>query len=257
MILNETIAALRRSRHLTQEELGERLGVSAQAVSKWENSISMPDVSLLPLIAEVLEVDLNALFGHAAAGGEMPTAAMAVEGVYRAALQGVTAPFGEREAWRELREELAADATLHSMTLSCEGGLYADGRLALVLCGAPKAEDILPTEAAQGVLRALADRSAMTILASFLAHRYAATVAAVSARCTMAEEEVGRALAVLVGLGLVERETVALDGERVDVYRAVSTHRLLYLLAALHLAEELARKQDHCCYYHGDAAWCF
>lgn len=61
-ILNERIAALRKERGLTQEQLGQMVGVSAQAVSKWEKG-SMPDAELLPTIACQLEVSLDGLFG--------------------------------------------------------------------------------------------------------------------------------------------------------------------------------------------------
>ncbi|MBQ8392961.1 MAG: helix-turn-helix transcriptional regulator [Clostridia bacterium] len=49
------IARLRKSKGLTQNELGERLYVSFQAVSKWERGESMPDISLLTDLAAVLE----------------------------------------------------------------------------------------------------------------------------------------------------------------------------------------------------------
>lgn len=49
------IASLRKSKGLTQAELGDRLCISPQAVSKWERGESMPDISLLPDLAAVLE----------------------------------------------------------------------------------------------------------------------------------------------------------------------------------------------------------
>ncbi len=55
------IARLRRERGMTQEELGERLGVSAQAVSKWENDISCPDILALPALADLLGVSTDEL----------------------------------------------------------------------------------------------------------------------------------------------------------------------------------------------------
>lgn len=52
--IGNRIGRLRRAANLTQEALAERLGVSSQAVSKWENDLSCPDISLLPELARVL-----------------------------------------------------------------------------------------------------------------------------------------------------------------------------------------------------------
>ena len=49
---------------MTQDALAEKLGVTYQAVSKWENSLSCPDIVLLPLIADVFGVSIDSLFGR-------------------------------------------------------------------------------------------------------------------------------------------------------------------------------------------------
>ena len=59
--LGERIAALRRERGFKQDELAERLGVSPQAVSKWENDVSCPDIMILPELAECLGVTVDEL----------------------------------------------------------------------------------------------------------------------------------------------------------------------------------------------------
>lgn len=61
--VGNVIAALRRQKNTTQEELAQSVGVSAQAVSKWENG-GMPDVDLLPKIADFFDVPVDALFGR-------------------------------------------------------------------------------------------------------------------------------------------------------------------------------------------------
>ena len=63
MEIGKNIAEIRKKRGLTQEELGAKLGVTNQAVSKWENQTSLPDVMLLPEIAAALGVTLNDLYG--------------------------------------------------------------------------------------------------------------------------------------------------------------------------------------------------
>lgn len=62
MRIGSKIKQLRCAASLTQEQLAQRLGLSAQAVSKWENSVSMPDISLLPEIAEVFGISIDELF---------------------------------------------------------------------------------------------------------------------------------------------------------------------------------------------------
>lgn len=62
MYINQNIAYYRKLCGYTQEQLAERLGVTGQAVSKWENEISNPDISVLPDLAKVLGIEINALF---------------------------------------------------------------------------------------------------------------------------------------------------------------------------------------------------
>ncbi len=63
MTLGERIATLRRKKSMTQEELAEQLGVSAQAVSKWENNVCCPDITLLPKLAQIFGVSVDMLLG--------------------------------------------------------------------------------------------------------------------------------------------------------------------------------------------------
>ena len=54
----------RKEKGLTQEALANQLGVSNQAVSKWEGDVCCPDLQLLPLLADTLELSLDELFGR-------------------------------------------------------------------------------------------------------------------------------------------------------------------------------------------------
>lgn len=62
MELGKKIRQLRFKAGLTQEQLADRLGVAAQSVSKWENAVAMPDITTLPLLAEVFGVSIDDLF---------------------------------------------------------------------------------------------------------------------------------------------------------------------------------------------------
>ncbi len=65
MSIGKNIAKYRKAKGLTQEELGTILGVTNQAVSKWESEVSMPDIMLLPEIATALNITLDDLYGIA------------------------------------------------------------------------------------------------------------------------------------------------------------------------------------------------
>jgi len=59
--LGGRISALRREKGITQDQLAEAMGVSPQAVSKWENDISCPDISMLPQLADYFQVSIDEL----------------------------------------------------------------------------------------------------------------------------------------------------------------------------------------------------
>lgn len=63
--MNETIgnriSKYRKARSMTQEDLANKLGVSSQAVSKWENDASCPDISLLPQLCKILGITSDEL----------------------------------------------------------------------------------------------------------------------------------------------------------------------------------------------------
>lgn len=60
--LGEKIRTLRKGRNISQEVLAQYLGVSFQAVSKWENGSAMPDVTMIPAIASFFDVSTDELF---------------------------------------------------------------------------------------------------------------------------------------------------------------------------------------------------
>lgn len=65
MNLGNNISEKRKAKGMTQEELAAKLGVSPQAVSKWENNLSCPDISLLPAIAKIFGMSVDELLGAA------------------------------------------------------------------------------------------------------------------------------------------------------------------------------------------------
>ena len=64
MSIGKNIASFRKAKGWTQAELGEKIGVSNQAVSKWESEMSMPDVMLLPVLADAFECYVDEFFSR-------------------------------------------------------------------------------------------------------------------------------------------------------------------------------------------------
>lgn len=60
----QRIAALRRQNNMTQEAMAQKLGITNQAVSKWESDQCCPDIMQLPQIADLFGITLDALFGR-------------------------------------------------------------------------------------------------------------------------------------------------------------------------------------------------
>lgn len=80
------ILLLRKRNGFTQEELAEKLGISAQAVSKWENGHTLPETAFLPLLAKLLNSSIDSIL--------MPTVAK----------EGAIIPFGKHQ-WRVLKTD--------------------------------------------------------------------------------------------------------------------------------------------------------
>jgi transcriptional regulator with XRE-family HTH domain len=63
MYLSENLKALRKQRDWTQEDVADALGLSAQSVSKWERGDNLPDITLLPTLANLFKTSVDALIG--------------------------------------------------------------------------------------------------------------------------------------------------------------------------------------------------
>ena len=112
--LGHRIARLRLMKGMTQERLANIAHVSAQAVSKWENDQSYPDILLLPVLADTFGVTIDELLGRVAAEPVAETAAMpAVEPA--AEPEPESEPEPEPEPDPELEPESESEPNLDSV----------------------------------------------------------------------------------------------------------------------------------------------
>ena len=64
IVLAANILRYRKKSGLSQDELAQKLGVTFQAVSKWENAKAAPDITFLPMMADIFECSIDDLFSH-------------------------------------------------------------------------------------------------------------------------------------------------------------------------------------------------
>ena len=126
MNMHEIIRNRRRELGLTQEQLAGKLGVSAPAVNKWERAGSYPDITLLPVLARTLGVDLNTLLSFQEDLTDQEIG-MFLNTLHEAArAEGFDADFARAE--EKLREFPGNDRLAYSVAVLLEG----------LLCGGPE-----------------------------------------------------------------------------------------------------------------------
>lgn len=206
--IGEKIAELRKNRKMTQEELAGIVGVSAQSVSKWENSQTMPDIMLLPTLASALDVTVNDLFSIVSCVDHYESIHpdKAPEYAYRELVKALQQGLCDRDSLP--REEIVQTIARLGEGENGQSGLvgydhgemsgavYANRNIALSFVKSKAdALALLEDEKAAGILSVLADANARKALRYMLTNGNAMVTAAVTAsKCGITESEAETAL---------------------------------------------------------------
>jgi len=176
MSIGKNIAKYRKALSLTQEELGERLGVTNQSVSKWELEVSMPDIMLLPKIATVLGVSLEDIYGIEKSTGKMSVNAddfpifchnKLHELFYHNSKMRFTHIDSSDEAQLECQKQKLKDGCRIGCISNIKGAVVLTEDLALVDCGYKTeidADFIRMTQDSEYVLMCLLNRNVRKVL---------------------------------------------------------------------------------------------
>ena len=111
MSMGSKLAQARRKNNLTQEQLAERLGVTRQAVSRWESDLSLPDVSALPRLAEIFEISVDELM-RGKAGTQARDTGERAGALIDVILKGVAVAMGVAVAVLSFLEQIDAKSAL-------------------------------------------------------------------------------------------------------------------------------------------------
>ena len=150
MTFAEIIVKYRRELGLTQEGLAQRLGVTNQAVSKWESGQSCPDIALLPQLADLFGITIDELFGREAPKGEPAPAELGWpdDGVLRVILYaGHTRIHGPMDAADEIHFCYEGPA----LNIESAVSIYCDDVMGNVTAGGSiSCDDVYGSVSAQG-----------------------------------------------------------------------------------------------------------
>lgn len=249
------IAQFRKSIGMTQEELGKAVGVSTQAVSRWENG-GMPDAELLPQIADILGVSIDALFSQEEQSIpdvgdvlyrwlrtqppgtrlERLTSILWETAVRSIAIVNTSAEYSQN---RPLTNPITDEngKLLRTLLSTDEGvvlGVGAEEMSFISIFPEPAegyARYLLPHDIYRSLFAALAEPGALELL--FMLHRekptyYLASIAAKRMNITL--DEASRLLELLASVGLLEKIELTLEEGTASAYIAGQDYGLIPLL---------------------------
>jgi len=253
--IGKQITTLRRERDMTQEQLANLIGVSAQTVSKWECGTTMPDILLLPVLSDIFNISIDALFGLEPKTDTAPlhtdkTEAAIDDLLLRMWCEGAPKKDANFNI-TQLRNGLDRDRGSQSMWITTNAsGIFVDKEVAVVN-RMPRDMQIqaLERDHAMSFLSDCLKPHVMRMLQYLLNNNSRAfTAATAAARCDISEEEAANALDTLWYYNFTRRETVELPDGTIHVYRSSGEYKLLILSALFSLADKLADYKES---YHG------
>lgn len=251
------IMSLRKSKNMTQEALGNMLGISPQAVSKWETGTTLPDILLMPIIAEALDTDLNALFGIDSAShgnngkrNENLTKQNIHEEIYNEFFEILQDLFRNKNETKETIDFIKTHRNAQTMVLSNQegNGVYADADIALAFTKDKNdIRELLENDAAQRVLKCFADSETKNVFKFIIENEGKSfTSSLISQKCSIDIKSVETALEDLLRISLVGRTDINADDEIIYAYRAWGTHKKVLIYSMLSIAARLGEYSE--CY---------
>lgn len=255
MNIGKQIAEHRKKNSMTQEELSIKIGVSSQTISKWENEITMPDIMLLPVIADIFDVTIDSLFKrepikHSSLSfDELPEEAyyailMTMQKAWNTA-EGNNTPV--EDGARNTAEYLKKFIDSHSMITTANSGFtYASSDIALTYhANADIQHELLSDIDAEEFLKALADENFRRILLYQVNNNTSFTVSSLCQKCGISAESAKISLENLVKYNLTHKITIELDDSAVDIYSQWGSHKIPLVCSIMRIAKALSDFKEH------------
>ncbi len=252
------IAELRKQKGMTQEELGALIGISAQSVSKWENEISMPDITLLPILADLFDITIDALFDKSSA---LPTTKSEdiPDIAFDRILKTIHTTFKHDNfdaEFEEYRNEILADNNTATAFYTTDAALFGNQNIGFIYRKSSlDSVPLLENEEIRALLTVLSDPNNCKMLRYLTETRHAFVSASAAKKCGISKEEAEAALTAIKAYDLVQDRTVELENETVTFWERNCFHRMLHLYAILTLADFVTKRNDDYYCYKGNSKW--
>ena len=265
MNIGKNITAFRKDAGMTQEDLAGQIGVSAQAVSKWETGVRMPDILLLPVIADAFGITVDEIYSGKKKE-EVPQHYSFDElaGVlYERILESSTCAWKsqdeeERKKWlANLKANLKENSRCANFEIGDHGGavlILRDMALVAPKFGTKESLDILNSDAAVPVLELLIDKKVRCLFRYLIdMGEKMFTAAGLSKKTGMSVDECRTILHRMSEANLLWLKDVnADDDEEITVYSVFQSNtKPLYTCMILRLAERLGENGEYFYGYRG------
>jgi transcriptional regulator with XRE-family HTH domain len=260
--LGQTIANLRKQMQITQEDLAESIGVSAQSISKWETGATYPDILLLPVIADTFNVSLDTLFGRR---GKDPVDGDIFASMDEVFLDTLYSYFTggnddkyEKDGRNKFKDSLRSDNRLNSAVIQRNKGmLLYNSKIGAATLKCPKGGWVSLFDDYGTTLQPLFERLADTGFASLLQmilgkENYSFTVNSVAKKTGLDLEAVKGHLDYLASEYIVGTNTLDLEEGEVTVYSVNAESKLIPLFAMLTYANYYGNFQSSYMCFQGD-----
>lgn len=263
--VGERIAELRKRKSMTQEELAAIIGVSAQSVSKWENNTNMPDIMLLPVIADTFGVTVDTLYGRNRASYNGISSDTVLNDVCHSVCQTILSACGDADNFKEpfserlnnYIEALRKDGRMRSAVIRPHGVVYfRDGIGGLALKRPEKGwRSLLSDDGAEDILKLLADGDFRLALQNVIKNNMKSfTLPSLCSMCRISDSD--KLEGNLKKSNLFSFKKIIVDGKDVTIYEPFETQKLFLLFAVLTYAREYADYEEIYMNYFGDSNFC-
>lgn len=249
--IGKNIAELRKNKGMTQEVFGSVLGVSPQTVSKWENNTNMPDITLLPVIADIFEVSVDELLGRKTQRNTY-VATERIEYCGNSLLESMftcmydessSEPFGE--SLEKYKKALRDNDSLRTAIICKDGVAYYREKLGGLLLKKTKGgwSGLLDNSENYDLLELMTDRDFRAVLSETVrTGKTFFTVASIAKRCGITDTQALEKN--LYKSKLFDKKTVDIEDGQVTVYDLAQGNRLFLVFAVLAFALEYERYEE-------------